>query len=142
MILRINEIINSLYSKRAQWFVFFRDLFFYFYFRVYLFFIVLANFLTWLLAYRIIKNLSPENDIVLHYNVDFGINMMGAPKQILIIPLLGDLIFVFNIVIIGFLDRYSAERRFSRHLVMLSSLIVNILLLATVLILNFVNIDQ
>jgi hypothetical protein len=73
----------------------FKGLLGFFYIRIYLAIIVGLNLLVWLSAYIINKNIS-DDLAILHYNVDFGANLIGNARQIYIIPLLGLIIILFN----------------------------------------------
>jgi hypothetical protein len=60
---------------------------------------ILGNALNWGFVYLISKNITGERAI-LHYNVDFGINLIGDEKQLYIIPLIGLLVIIINFFIL------------------------------------------
>jgi hypothetical protein len=70
--------------------------------RFYLIFLAVWQLIVWLQAWFINKNLSGDI-LVLHYNVDFGIDLVGDPARIYLYPLLGLGIFVANFVILAIL---------------------------------------
>ena len=72
--------------------------------RVYLAFIAFWQLVSWLQAWFINKNLSGDI-LVLHYNVDFGIDLVGDPTRIYLYPLLGLGIFLINFIILAFLSK-------------------------------------
>ncbi|MDD5294703.1 MAG: hypothetical protein PHP21_02165, partial [Patescibacteria group bacterium] len=67
------------------------------YFFIRLYFIVLLglNLLIWLTAYFITASVS-QDLVVLHYNIDFGVDLIGSVQRIYIIPLLGLIIILVN----------------------------------------------
>ncbi|MCU0679040.1 MAG: hypothetical protein MUC28_01160 [Planctomycetes bacterium] len=93
-------------------------------------FIILINFSTWLMAFYIDKLISGEQ-IALHYNVDFGINLMGSVKEIYIIPVLGLIVFLINLILLINISR-GRERQFTTQVLMSASLLCNITLLASI----------
>jgi hypothetical protein len=63
--------------------------------RIYLTLAILLDIGLWIFAYYINK-LSGSDLLILHYNVDFGINLIGQPAQIFIIPTLGLIVIIIN----------------------------------------------
>lgn len=66
----------------------------------YLFFLLL-NIASWLFAYFIFSNLTQDR-LILHYNVDIGIDLIGDRYDVFIIPLIGLLMIVFNKIFLLF----------------------------------------
>lgn len=66
--------------------------------RLYLLLIIFWQIIAWFQAQFIFKNLS-SNLLVLHYNVDYGTDLIGDPSRIFIYPLGGLLALLFNLVI-------------------------------------------
>lgn len=56
---------------------------------------IILQVISWLQALFIYRNLSGEL-LVLHYNIDFGIDLVGAPWRIFIYPLYGLGVFALN----------------------------------------------
>jgi len=71
---------------------------------VYLALILIWQLVAWFQVWFISKSLSSEV-LVLHYNVDFGVDLVGDPKQIYDYPLLGIGIFLLNIIVLAILYR-------------------------------------
>ena len=84
--------------------------------------------------------------MILHYNVDFGIDLIGNVRQIYIIPLIGLVIVLFNLILLSFAYRknIAPERRdadkFLANLLLGSALFANFILLfsvASIYLINF-----
>jgi len=67
---------------------------------VYLSFIVAWQILAWFQVWFINRNLS-GNILVLHYNVDFGIDLVGDPALIYLYPFFGLGVFLLNLIILA-----------------------------------------
>lgn len=67
--------------------------------RVYISLIILGQVIAWFQAWFIRRSLSGDI-IVLHYNVDFGVDLVASPNQIYFYPALGLAVFVFNLIIL------------------------------------------
>ena len=94
---------------------------------VYLSLLAALNILNWLLAYYVNKNVS-QNLVVLHYNVDLGVNLIGQARDIYIIPTLGLSFIVINFLLL--LNIYH-KNKFVVHLLLGFSLLVNLFLIAS-----------
>ena len=70
----------------------------------YLGLIVFWQLAAWFQAWFILKNLSGDV-LVLHYNVDFGIDLVGNPSQIYSYPWLGIGVFLLNLIILAILHK-------------------------------------
>jgi hypothetical protein len=77
--------------------------------RFYLSFFVILQGIAWWQAIYIFRHLS-GNILVLHYNVNFGIDLVGNPSQIFFYPLYGLGIFLINLII-----AMLSHRRFDFH---------------------------
>lgn len=109
----------------------------YLFVKIYLISIIIVNILIWYISLKI-KNYSQDDLIALHYNVDSGINLIGPVKDIFIIPYLGIIIFLLNLILIFSLNKYK-NIRFISHLLLLTALLTNIILLAGIASLYFIN---
>jgi hypothetical protein len=96
-----------------------------------------VNLLLWLYSRYIIKTID-EPLIALHYNIDSGIDFYGQAKNIYIIPLLGLVAILFNILIIFINARYK-DREFAAYLLLSGCLLVNAILLSALRVIYLVN---
>lgn len=72
--------------------------------RIYLIVLGVLQLGAWFEAWFIKHNLSGEI-LVLHYNIDAGIDLIGDPVRIYLYPLAGLGIIVLNFLVLGFLTR-------------------------------------
>ena len=75
--------------------------------------------------------------IILHYNVYFGVDLIGDWWQVYLLPLIGLLILLFNAVL-GYIF-YQKKERLAAHLLMLSTFIVQISITIAVACLLMIN---
>lgn len=121
--------------RRYLWF--FKRVFSNKYLRIYtiinLLFLVLAFVFAWYLYQNISSDL-----MVLHYNVLFGIDKIGNPQEVFALPFLGLAVFMLNILIsISFFRK--KHFNFLSHLLSLSSLVVNMIVIFSLLSLYLIN---
>ena len=134
----MNEILNILFNIKQNYKQNFIEILGLWSVRIYLFCILCANILNWSIAGFINSRLEGAL-IALHYNVDFGINLLGDVRQIYILPLLGLAIFMINLLILININS-SRERNFLGHALLLSALLANLTLLisaGTIYLINF-----
>jgi len=104
--------------------------------KINLFFSLLINIVLWLVLVWQTRGLSDL--IPLHYNIYFGIDLLGPWYQFFLLPSLGLLFFMVNFIIS--LMIYSKEKVLSYFLVGTSSFIQLIFLLAAIFII-LINLD-
>ena len=103
--------------------------------RIYLILLFILNIINWLLAFYVNKNVS-QNLVVLHYNVNLGVNLIGNVSDIYIIPTLGLAFIVINFLLLLNIYRQS---KFLIHLLMGFSLLINLFLIASTISIYLVN---
>lgn len=131
--------MQNLYLGR-QWFKeFIFDLLNILYIRIYLIIIIFINLLLWILVSVI--DIQTEQDLIaLHYNVDFGVNLIGGAGRVYIIPLIGVIIILIN----GFLTAAMCKQKdgqFIAHVLLSAVVLVHIFLLAaaaSIYLINFI----
>ncbi|MCG2695639.1 hypothetical protein L6248_01760 [Candidatus Parcubacteria bacterium] len=104
------------------------DLLGFMYVRVYLIVLVIVNLLNWAAALFINKNVS-QKLVFLHYNVNFGVDLIGDVSRVYVIPLLGLVIIVVNFILLTFIHKHS---KFIVHLLLGAALMANLFLLAAI----------
>jgi AcrR family transcriptional regulator len=72
--------------------------------RFYLLFIFLGQILAWFQAWFIYRNLTGDL-LVLHYNVDFGVDLVGDPYRIFLYPLFGLVIGLASLILAAAANR-------------------------------------
>ena len=100
-------------------------------------FSLLLNILIWLLLYLKIGN--QTESIALHYNIYFGIDMIGSWYKILMIPLGGIIILIYNWIISYFIYKQNNENIFLGYLLNFSSLFIHIILIISSILILIIN---
>lgn len=113
------------------------DLLSLFYIKVYLIGLAIINFSIWGMAFFIDSRVDNQQ-MALHYNVDFGIDYYGDKNKIYIIPILGIMIVLINFILLTSMSR-SRDRRFIAHVLMSGALISNIILLTSIISVYLIN---
>lgn len=103
--------------------------------RFYILLLLVLNIINWFLAYYVNKNVS-QDLVVLHYNVNLGVDLIGNVRDIYIIPTLGLSFIVINFLLL--LNIYR-RRRFLIHLLFGFSLLVNLCLIASTISIYLIN---
>ncbi len=136
--LSIGQITHYFETTKQQIFNIFHDLFFFFFFKIYLGLFLLINSLLWLSAFYI-KNIIGEPRMALHYNVDFGIDYYGSVNKLFVLPALGLFIYVINISLLT-IARNQRDRKFIGHILCLGAVLANLILLvgiSSIYLINF-----
>lgn len=102
---------------------------------MYLFFSFAINVLNWIIAFYIVAKTN-SNLIILHYNVDFGADLIGEIRKIYTIPILGLIIIFINLILSFAMYK---KGKFIINSLLLSALIGNIFLLTALGALYLVN---
>lgn len=80
--------------------------------RIFSAFFLFINAFLWIFSYFIFNNITQDR-LILHYNVDIGIDLIGSRGEIFIIPLLSlVLIFLNKIFLLVFLKKKSSDFKF------------------------------
>ncbi len=93
------------------------------------------NICNWLFVYVINLNVS-QRLVVLHYNVNLGVNLIGDAARIYIIPGLGLIFILINFLLV--MNVYK-QGKFIIHLILASTVLNNIFLLAATAAIYLVN---
>jgi hypothetical protein len=121
--------------RRYLWF--FKRVFFNKHLRIYTIINLLLTVLAFVFAWYLYQNISSDL-IVLHYNVLFGIDKVGNPQEIFVLPLLSLAVFILNTLLsISFFRK--KHFNFLSHLLPISSLLVSIIAIFSLLSLYLVN---
>ena len=105
--------------------------------RAYLAGALVIQAVSWWLSYYVFKNLSSDL-LVLHYNVDFGIDWVSDKNLIFYFPLLG---FTFLILSIAIIYIFGPGRhfRFQSHCLMGGAVLANLGMLTALLLIYLIN---
>lgn len=105
--------------------------------RIYLIITLVIQGISWWLSYYIYKNLVGEL-LVLHYNVDFGIDWIGDQNLIFYLPLVS-LIFLILSIILLFIFGPGRNFRFQSHYLMGGMVLGNLGMLTALLLVYIIN---
>lgn len=134
----LSRAYNYLFLAKQKVFGVFREVLRFFHIRIYLVLLLAGNLALWLGTYYINVNVS-QNLVVLHYNVDFGIDLIGEVKRIFIIPVFSLIIIFVNVFLLfNFLRR--KDFKFISHLLLAAGLVANLFLfiaLVSIYLINF-----
>ncbi|NCO79979.1 hypothetical protein GW884_01695 [Candidatus Falkowbacteria bacterium] len=130
-----SKIANYFYVSRKSLKEISRYLLGLLYVRIYLLIALTLNLLNWLLVYYFNASLS-QNLVILHYNVNLGVNLIGEAGKIYTIPLLGLIFMIFNFILL--LNIYQ-EGKFVIHLLLATTAVVNLILIISTASLYLIN---
>lgn len=130
------KIYNYFYIVYQKIHELFSDLFSLVYVKIYSGIALFLIVINWIGSYIINLKSSADSIVFLHYNVDFGANLIGEVKKIYIIPLLGLLIFLFNFILSV---RFYKYNRFIPHILLSSGVVVNVTLLISIYLIYLIN---
>ena len=105
--------------------------------RIYLVAIALLQALIWWQAISIRQRVS-GNLLILHYNIDFGVDLIGAPAKIFYYPLAGLLLVILNIILAAIFVNFKNFRPLM-HMLLLVAIVVSIFLSLALLSIYTVN---
>jgi hypothetical protein len=135
--LTISDIFSHIYFLKKNFLRSVSFLFDFFHVRILIIILIGLNLLIWFLALFVNYNVS-QSLIVLHYNIDFGVDLIGEAKRLYIIPLLGLVIILINKILLMTLFK-NEHFRFISYLLLLSALFVNFILLTALSIIYLIN---
>jgi len=134
----LSRFYDFFYSAGRSAKTYFGDFFGFWHVRIYSAVLVLLNLCLWFSAI-FIKNHVSQDLIVLHYNVNFGVDLIGNVNQIFVVPILGLIIIVLNSLLAAFFLKHE-HFKFVAHLLLAACFLANLFLLvalATVYLINF-----
>lgn len=135
MELNSNKIFSYMYSGRERLAQSVFRLLGFVFVRIYLIFLFILNIINWLLVLYINNSVS-QNLVVLHYNVNLGVNLIGSARDIYIVPTLGLSFIVINFILLLNIFR---NNKFLIHLLLGFSILANLFLIAGTIAIYSVN---
>jgi hypothetical protein len=99
----------------------------------------LLNIFLWLFSYYIYNNVTQDR-LVLHYNVDIGIDLIGDKHDIFLIPIISlFFIFINNIFLLFFFKKRIFDFKFIFYFNSIFLLITQVFLLLSILTIYLIN---
>lgn len=106
--------------------------------RIYLGVILFLNLVLWFQAIAIFQRLNGDF-LILHYNIDFGVDLLGVPQKIFYFPIAALLVFLLNFILVTLFSRHR-DAKILFHLFFSGTIIFNIftsLALFAIYLINF-----
>jgi len=95
-----------------------------------------VNLANWIILKIFVKPV--DFQIILHYNVYFGVDDLGSWQQVFILPLMGLILFIINLALSIYF--YRNKERIASHLLLLATLMLQLSLIvasASVIVINY-----
>jgi NADH:ubiquinone oxidoreductase subunit 3 (subunit A) len=135
----------NFFSKLINWFLlFWRDLglasravFSWVFVKIYLIVALAFNITSWVAMWLIYRNIA-QDLTVLHYNVAFGIDLIGDRGQLFSNPELGLFFIVFDLIVLLLLSR-SRDFKLFGHLLLAAAAFTNFLLALSIISVYLIN---
>jgi hypothetical protein len=105
--------------------------------KIYLGVLLFLNSFVWLAVYYIAGQVTQEL-VVLHYNVDFGVDLVGNVNNMYMIPAVGLLIAAANFLLVFFFSRHG-DLPLIAHFLLGTAVVVNFFLLISLIPIYFIN---
>lgn len=131
------KISHNLAIFKDNFFTAWSEVFSWSFSRLYAIVAVVLNLLAWLGTVLIFRSLGDELT-VLHYNIDFGIDLVGHRGQLFFNPTLGLVLILLNLILILLLARHK-DFKFIAYLLWAAAVLVNVFLLLAVLAVYLIN---
>lgn len=97
-----------------------------FFVRIYLVILLLQNLSLWVFVWLFSRQVG-DSLAILHFNVDFGIDLVGDAKKLFMIPVLGLFVSIFNVLLL-FVFLKNKNFKFIAHLLLSAAFFVNVFL--------------
>lgn len=105
--------------------------------RIYLGVLVVINFALWMIVYYISTKVT-QDLVVLHYNVDFGVDLVGEVSNMYIIPAVGLTVLLANFLLFFFFIKQK-DAAVIAHFLLGGATAVNFFLLVSLAPIYFIN---
>lgn len=136
--LLLSKIYHDVYAFRDKTLYVWSEIFSWKHVKIYLSLIALLNLSVWVFSWLFYRQVN-EDLIILHYNVDFGVDLVGDPRNIFMIAGLGLFVTIFNFSLL-FIFAKRLDFKVMSHLILAITLLVNLFLslaLGPLYIINF-----
>ncbi|MBD3248312.1 hypothetical protein GF382_03415 [Candidatus Falkowbacteria bacterium] len=124
---KLSKLHHYIYSQRRKFMSSVSNILGFLSFKLYFFGALLTNILTWVFTF-LFRNQLSQDLIILHFNVDFGVDLIGNADQIFFMPILGLVIIVVNFFLL-FAFLKNERFKFIGHLLLASACLANLFIL-------------
>jgi hypothetical protein len=102
--------------------------------------LLILSFLTNLIDWTILKIWIKPVDfsIILHYNVYFGVDLIGNYRQVYVLPTIGLILFMINLLLSMFF--YEKKERIASYILLIATLMIQLSLIvvsASIILINY-----
>jgi hypothetical protein len=104
----------------------FSEVFGFLFIRIYLIILLLQNLSLWVFVWLFSRQVG-DSLAILHFNIDFGIDLVGDAKKLFTIPLLGLFVSVFDFLLL-FVFLKNRNFKFIAYLLLSAAFMVNVFL--------------
>lgn len=125
--LSLSKIYNFIYSNYQGFVGVLSHLLGFLSIKIYLSLSLVLNIVAWVLTILFRRQLT-QSLIILHFNVDFGVDLIGDAGRIFIMPAIGLAIILVNFLILLLFSK-SDHFNFLMHLLLASAVLANLFLL-------------
>jgi hypothetical protein len=115
----------------------FKRIFKFSYTKIYLGVIIFLQISVWLQTLAVWRRLTGDSAI-LHYNIDFGVDLIGSPQDIFYYPVFGLAVAIINVSLAAFIARRH-DPRLVIHFLLLAAVAFAVFLNLAMLAINFIN---
>ncbi|HMB66172.1 MAG TPA: hypothetical protein VKO42_04820 [Patescibacteria group bacterium] len=134
----LSKVYHYFYTGKEKAAQVLGDVFDFFSVKVYSLIALFFDLLGWIMVFFIMSK-NKEGAIVLHYSVDFGVDLIGDASQLIVVPVLGLIILISNLILLLILNQHKSFK-FLSHLLLAVAMAVNVFLtlsLVPIYLLNF-----
>lgn len=135
--LSLGKISHNLALFRNNLFNYLNEVFSWSFSRVYGVIVLVLNLINWFFSFLLYRSLGDELT-VLHYNIDFGIDLIGHRGELFVNPIFGLVLIILNLVLLLFFVRHK-HFKFVSYLLWNAAALANIFLLLAVLAVYLIN---
>ena len=134
----LSKIYHDFYAFRDKLFYVWSEIFSLLHIKIYLLLIALLNGSLWLFSWLFYRQIK-EDTIILHYNIDFGVDLIGSPEKVFMIAGVGLFVSLFNFSLL-FIFAKRPDFKVISHLILIATALLNLFLslaLGPLYIINF-----
>ncbi len=133
----IERKVEKLYVLKDAWAAVIKEFAENTYIRVYLAVLLVFNGCLWILA-NLVKQATGQDLIALHYQVDYGVNLIGGANNIFLLPAIGLIIIMVN-VFLSLLVVRRKERNFLSHILLSAAVLTHFFIAIALWLLYLIN---
>ncbi len=135
--ININSLKNNIIKSKGVIFWYLSEVFSHFYFKIFILACFGINFLLWVFT-LLVKNSIKGDLVVLHYNINFGVDLVGKPSKLFVIPIFGLIVVFLNSLLSIVFVKFSGFK-FVSQILLGVAIAVNIFLILALYFIYIIN---